>query len=197
VDTVTAENELEGEFEAFVSMHERQWQNEGHLGHFGDWPGAKRFHLDMARQQAQLGRLRLLRLTAGNTVLSYRYGMRFGRWMHAFLCAREPDLKWDKYGLGRLVFLMSVERAIQEGADSIEDGQAHYDHKVRLGGQEYPLCSVLVVSNRLGARLRSRLFCAGADLLDLAYYRIWFSRLAPRLPLRRRSLWVSWIHSRI
>jgi CelD/BcsL family acetyltransferase involved in cellulose biosynthesis len=129
--------------------------------------------------------------------IAYRYAYKFGRRYFAILPARLYGPDWDRYGLGRLTHLMTVEHAITEGVTAIEAGQGHYDYKVRLGGMEYPLHSIMIVANRLGSRLRARAFCAWADTLHLLYYRIWFNRLAPRLPLKRRPLWRCWIRSRV
>ncbi len=46
-------------------------------------------------------------------------------------------------------------------------------------------------------RLRASLFASLSRLLHLCYYRIWFSRLAPRLPFKRRPLWKLWIRTRL
>jgi len=37
---------------------------------------------------------------------------------------------------------------------------------------------------------------AYADLLHLAYYRVWYIRVAPRLRVLSRPLWRSWIRRR-
>ncbi len=90
-----------------------------------------------------------------------------------------------------------IEQAISSGVRRVEDGPAHYEYKRRLGAAEYSLESVLIVADRWWPVLKVRCFCRFSDLLHLAYYRIWFSRIAPRVPWLKRPLWRLWMRSRL
>lgn len=185
------------EFVHFRDLHTRQWQAEGKLGHFGDWPGAEAFNRDVLRAQAVEGRLRLTCLIADGDVVSYQLCYRFGDTWFWRLPARRVGGPWNRYGLGRIGLIKMIEAAISEGASAIEAGIGRYEYKCRLGAREYPLRSILIAANRPSSRLRAELFCRLADALHLLYYRLWFHRLAPRLPLPRRPLWRTWIRSRL
>ncbi|MBN1816834.1 MAG: GNAT family N-acetyltransferase [Sedimentisphaerales bacterium] len=184
-------------FDDFVFMHESQWTSIRKLGHFGDWPGAKEFHRDLDRVHSEHDRLRLFCLTADGKPIVYRYVYRFGKRYHSFLPARLCGAEWDKYGLGQLTHMMTVEKAMEEGIEEIEAGRGHYDHKLKLGGREFPVLSFVIGKRSFFGLLRGRLFCMFADCLHLMYYRIWFNRLAPKLPLKRRPLWKLWIRTRL
>ena len=196
-DVVRDPRDAEAEFDNFKAMHDRQWQAEGRLGHFGDWPGSEAFNRDVVRELAPQGRVRFVRIRADERVVSWQYAFVFGNSCLWRLPARACEGDWERYGLGRVGLIRMIESLIAEGVTRIEAGPGHYDYKLQLGGTELTMRSVLVVSNRAGARLRSWLFRKAADLLHLAYYRIWFLRIAPRLPLPRRPLWPMWIKSRL
>jgi len=196
-DVVSDEVEATKEFETFQRMHAEQWAAQGKLGHFQDWPRGLDFNRELIREHARLGRLRLYRLLADGNVVSYQYGFRLGDRLCWRLPARPAGKEWDRFGLGRLGLMKMIEDAIGEGIRFIEAGCGHYDYKVQLGAKEYPLRSILISSRRLGGRLRCRCIVLVSWLLHLLYYRIWFGRIAPKLPLPRRSLWKSWIRTRL
>jgi len=197
LDVISDPAQAQGEFIKFMEMHRLQWQAEGKLGHFGDWPGGTEFNVALVQAQAHLGRFRLMRLMANGEVVFYMYWYSFGDCCHARLSARATGVKWDRYGLGRIGVPKMIEQAISEGIHRIEAGTGHYDYMVQLGCIEQPLCCVLIARNRLASRLRTRILFGAAYLLHLLYFRIWFNRLAPMLPFPRRPLWKFWIRLRL
>ncbi len=196
-DILTHPSQIEGEFARFKHMHDEQWRAEGKLGHFGDWPGSETFNLEMARSQAIRGRLRLIRLVVNDEVVAYQLCYKFEDCYYWRLPARRVGPTWARYGLGRIGMMTMIEAAISEGARRIEAGPGHYDYKVKSGGTEYPLRSIVITANRLSSRVRTHAFCTVADLLHFFYYRIWFRHVVPTLPLKRRPLWNIWIRSRL
>lgn len=196
-DVVAEGKNVVEEFERFQVMHTAQWAAQGKLGHFQDWPRGLDFNRDLTQELARLRRFRLYRLLANGEVVSYQYGFRFGDRLCWRLPARPAGREWDRFGLGRFGLMKMIESAIAEGIRHIEAGCGHYDYKVQLGAVEYPVGSLLISSNRVSSRLRCRGLALLSRSLHLLYYRIWFGRLAPKLPLPRRSLWKSWIRTRI
>jgi CelD/BcsL family acetyltransferase involved in cellulose biosynthesis len=196
LDTIEDVTQIQPEFDRFVALHQAQWTPQGMLGHFGDWPDAIAFNRDLARTMAAQGRLRLERLTAGQEPVAYDYSFRLGPRLFWRLPARRTGEPWDRLGLGRVCLVARIQAAIAAGIRQIEGGGGHYDYKVRLGATEYPLGSMLI-SNKGLAGLKAKMLCRRADLLNFAYYRAWFSRIAPRLPLPRRPLWRMWIRSHL
>ena len=185
------------EFLRFSDLHRRQWENEGKLGHFGDWPRSEEFNRDLARSHGSLGRFRMYRLLADGEPVSLQYCFVFGGTNYWRLPARIVSDDLDRLSLGQLGLMQMIESCIQEGVTRMEAGQGHYAYKLHLGGREYQLHSLVAVAPRLGVRIRSGLFFALSYTLNLFYYRIWFIRVAPRVKWLRRPLWRVWIRSRM
>ena len=197
VELITDQDTALAEFDDFVPMHARQWESRGGLGHFGDWPGAASFNRSLVSTMSQAGRVRMLRVRADSCVIARQYSFTFGNTYHCRLAARVTEPQWQHYGLGCLSLVKLIEHAIDEGIQVIDAGVGHYDYKLRLGGSQQRVCSILLASNRDGARRRAELFCSLADVLDRAYYRLWYCRIAPHMPGRRRPLSRTWIRSRL
>ena len=189
--------QIEREFANFQLLHAQQWNEQGKLGHFGDWPGAVPFNLELIQRVGANGKAVLLKTTADQEPISYDYGFIFGDTFHWRLSARCTGQKWDEYGLGTIGILEKLKMAMVEGLQKIEAGIGHYDYKLQWGAEEFKLRNLLVSSATPLARARIKLLIWSADLLHLLYYRIWFLRIAPKLPLKRRPLWRRWIRTRI
>jgi len=185
------------EFKNFIKMHNDQWKAQGKLGHFNDWPKGAQFNAELVRRLAQEGRLRLLRLLADGQVVSYELCYAFSKRWHWRLPARVVGPVWDKYALGRIGLIKEIEIAISEGVQEIEAGAGHYDYKIKLGGEECPLHTLFIARNQIFIRWRALLFLKLSNALHFLYYRVWFSRLAPKLPFKRRPLWQLWIRTRV
>lgn len=197
LDVVSDPSELAREFPKFKALHDAQWASERKLGHFGDWPRGAAYHEDLVRAHAREGRAHLVRMSLGGRVVSYQLCYAIGRTLHWFLPARVLDPELERFSLGRLGLAQLVEFAIGAGYRRIDGGLGHYDYKVQLGGEERPVLSMLVASTRPGVATRVGVYVRLARLFHFLYYRTWFLKLAPRLPLPRRPLWRSWIRSRL
>ncbi len=183
-------------YEEFVNLHTAQWQPLHKLGHFGDWPAAVDFNRDLLRTLTLRGRAGFHLLRADGRNVAMVYFLRFGAHEHWRLAAREIGPAWERVPLGILVQLHATEAAINSGVRRADDGPGRYQYKTALGATEYPLHSVLVARGTLG-RLKADGLCRVSDLVHLLYYRIWFGRIAPRLPLQRRSLSTLWMRYRV
>ena len=190
-------SEAAAEFEKFVRMHEKQWRTKGKLGHFGDWPNALQFNRSLVAALSEIGRLCLFQIKADGRVIARQYSLLFGDTCHCRFAARITGSTWESFGLGRVSLSKLFERMINEGVSRVDAGTGRYEYKLRLGGKEQGVRSLLIVANRQDVKKKFRVFCIMADLLDKFYYRLWFLRIAPRLPFRCGSLWKSWIRSRV
>lgn len=193
VDVLSSPAELESEFDAFIDMHQAQWQAVNKLGHFGDWPGSRGFALDLVRELARSDQVRLIRLLADGQVVSYYWCFVAGATYYWRLPARVHGKSWDQFSLGRVGLMKMMEVAAAEGVTSIEAGTGRYEYKEKLNATTLPLRSIVVARRGWAARARARAALAYADLLHLAFYRVWFLRVAPRAKFLRTSLWRSWI----
>lgn len=182
-------------FRGFVDMHQQLWRKKGRPGHFGDWPDAFDFHQELARTQLEHDRLRLMRLRWGQRVLAYEYAFRFGERYFTFLCARDDGDDLAHLSIGSIMFCKLLQGAIREDIKCIDDMESRYEHKRRLGGQLLPMTDIFIVPRRFMCLARARVFGLLSTLLHLSYCRVWYMRIAPKLPLRRRPLWQSWIRS--
>jgi hypothetical protein len=89
-----------------------------------------------------------------------------------------------------------MELAAGDGAGAIEAGIGSYGYKENLNAQTYPLHSIALRRNGILPRIRALFTLLYGDLLDLAYYRVWYLRVAPHVKVLRRPLWRSWIRRR-
>jgi len=197
VDVVEGPEELAAEFPKFVRMHEAQWRAEGKLGHFRDWPRSEEYHADIVRALGAAGRAHLVRLTLSGEAVSYQLCYSFGDTLHWILPARVVRPELDRHSLGRLGVVHLVEFAIDAGFRRVEAGIGRYDYKLQLGAVERTARSVVVGAAARSSRVRVALLKRLAKGLDAVYYRGWFQRVAPRLPLPRGPLWNAWIRTRL
>jgi CelD/BcsL family acetyltransferase involved in cellulose biosynthesis len=181
----------------FIELHTAQWQVEGRLGHFGDWPGSEDFHRDLMARMAATGRARFYEIARDGRVLAIEQCFVLGDRCYWRLPGRDPDPELQRMGLGRTSAAELFRVIVEDGQTIVEAGPGHYEYKVRLGGEELPLRRVVISGRSLSSRARSALLLRWADLLHLVYYRGWFLKLAPRLKLKRRPLWRPWIRARV
>jgi CelD/BcsL family acetyltransferase involved in cellulose biosynthesis len=190
-----ADGEFEKTFANFVDMHQKHWQKQNQAGHFSDWPRSLEFHHEVALSQLKRGRLRLMEVKTDGQSLGYKYSYKFGDTFVEFLDARADGDHFTRAGLGNIVFHEQLKKAQQEQVRYIDSGRGKYEHKLRMGGVLFDINNIYIFRNNLFAAVRVSIFQALAHSLDICYYKIWFSRLAPKLALRRRPLWKAWIRS--
>lgn len=184
-------------FEEFLRLHQAQWTAQHMLGHFGDMPKAEAFNRDLIATMARRGRAMLLRAVVDGRPVAIEYAFTFAGGLYWRLPARLVGQEWERLSMGRVSLAYLVESAISRGIQWIEGGAGEYPYKRRMGATEFPVGSMLIASSRPASTFKAQLFVRLSHVLHLLYYRIWFSRLAPKLPLRRRPLWKLWIRSRI
>jgi CelD/BcsL family acetyltransferase involved in cellulose biosynthesis len=193
-DLATMEN-VDDMFLGFVHMHQQHWQKRGKLGHFGDWPDSFDFHREMAPAQLKHDRLRLMRIHWGECCLAYEYTYRFGEKYFAFLNSRTDLEDLADANVGTTIFAEQMKMAMSENVRYIDDMRAKYDYKLRLGGKLFPMRDIYISRKQPFSLARVHVFRLLSKLLHLCYYKIWFIRIAQRLPLRRGCLWRIWIRS--
>jgi CelD/BcsL family acetyltransferase involved in cellulose biosynthesis len=196
-DTISESARLETEFRAFTEMHKAQWNAEGKQGHFQDWPSGFEFNRELVKAHAEHGRVRLYRLLLNGEPAAYQYCFVFNDWLYWRMPGRVSGPQWNRYGLGRMGLAKLIEGAIADGVRFIEGGQGHYDYKVQMGAAEPSVHSLVIVSESKGALSRFRLVKMFSELLNIAYYKILYRRIYPRVPFLRRPLVRIWIRSRI
>jgi CelD/BcsL family acetyltransferase involved in cellulose biosynthesis len=194
-DVVCDETEVSAAFEEFCMLHDAQWRVVGKLGHFGDWPHAREFNRDMVRSLGGQGLVRFYRIFADDQVVSSQFVIVFGGTAYWRLPARVCGPQWDRFGLGAIGLVEQIRAGISERIKTLEGGRGHYAYKLQYGGCELPLRTLQFVRRGSGVLTRVRLFGALAYLFNMAYYKVVFARLAPRLRALRRPLMPVWIRS--
>jgi CelD/BcsL family acetyltransferase involved in cellulose biosynthesis len=194
-DTVSDSEMVLREIERFKSLHETQWAAEGKLGHFKDWPLATEFNRDLVEIFGKLGMVRFFRILADGRVASSQFCLLFAGVNYWRLPGRECRPDWADLSIGKMGLIRMFEACISHGVAVVEGGRGHYDYKLQLGGQEWPLATIQFTRRGAGVGMRVRLFRLLAFLLNLVYYKIFFIRLAPEVPCLRHSLWPVWIRS--
>jgi CelD/BcsL family acetyltransferase involved in cellulose biosynthesis len=181
-------------FEHFAEQHRQQWRADGRTGHFGAWPHALEFHRALVRAQAEQGRVRFIRILANEQVIASEYVFAFGDRFYAELTSRDIDPNWERFSLGPTSTVTIFAQGIAEGVQHVESGLGHYDYKVRLGAKEHAALTFRVVASGIFSRARFVLFSYARRCVSLAYHKLWYRRIAPRLPpFFWRPQWRLWL----
>ena len=193
--SLATEENWQDHFDDFISAHQKQWQHVGKAGHFGDWPKAYDFHREMAGTQLKKGRLRLLKVQPGEHGSAYMYSYIFGKRYFEILMGRSLTDHEININLGRLLFSEQAQRAISQDVENIDAMRGIYEYKLKLGGRLSPLTRVRLSRNGLWQSFRVILFTFFCKFVDILYYRIWYCRVAPKLPISHGPLWSWWIRT--
>lgn len=178
-------------FEEFVDLHQAYWRADHRLGHFGDWPRSLEFHREILRNQSAFGRAILILIEDAGKLMAAEHCYLFGSRLHWFLSARRRDFP------GRVGFCAMVREAISRGATQLDGMRGYYEYKKWLGARVVHQKSIVLIADRARSRRRFARFQKVSGALNLLYYRLWFSRLAPKLPLPRRPLRQTWIRTQM
>jgi CelD/BcsL family acetyltransferase involved in cellulose biosynthesis len=181
-------------FEHFAEQHRQQWRAEGRTGHFGAWPHALDFHRALVRAQAERGRVQFIRILANEQVIASEYVFAFGDRYYAELTSRDVDPNWDRFSLGPTSTVNILAHGISDGVRRVESGLGHYEYKVRLGAKEHGALTFRIVASSFVSRARFALFSHARSCVSLAYHKLWYRRIAPRLPpFFWRPQWRLWL----
>lgn len=187
-------DEIEAEMPKFIALHTEQWRQQGRPGWFGAWPQSEAFNRRLAVEMARLGRTRLIKITAGEKPIIYQYSYVLGDCCYWQLPARAAGAEWNRFSLGATALAVLIRSAIEEGIKKVEGGQSHYDYKNRLGAKKSGI-SVLHLTTRRPSSIAKYHLCRAFHTLYLNfYYKLWYSRIQPRLPsVFRRPIWMTYI----
>jgi len=114
-------------------LHTATWRTRGQPGAFAD-PGFGRFHRRLIAGQFALGRVDLLRLCQGETVLGYLYGLRGATELHAYLSGfvYREEARWRP---GLVAHVLAMRRYRAEGITTYRflAGEARYKTSLSTG----------------------------------------------------------------
>jgi hypothetical protein len=187
-------DEIEKEMAQFIALHTEHWQQQGKLGYFSAWPQANAFNHLLALELARLGRTRLIKVTAGEKPVLYQYSYVFGDCCFWQLPARSAGKEWDRFSLGATALVVLIRNTIEEGIKRIEGGLSHYDYKTRLGAIESSVSVLRLTARRPSSIAKYHLCMALYKIYSNFYYKLWYTRIQPKLPtVFRRPIWMSYI----
>lgn len=173
---------LDQEFSDFAEHHALQWQAEGMLGHFAAWPKGLAYNRALIQAQAKRGRVRMIKIWAGEEVVCRQYIFSFGgRWWWE-LPSRSVGEKWDRLSVGPAGIVVMIGEAIKEGVREIEGGLGHYEYKLRFKADEHRVHLFRAASLRPESAFRQKVFGAFQWLLQTITLKIWYRRVQPHLP---------------
>lgn len=154
------------------------------------------FHREVARAHIAHDRLRLFEVKAGQECLGYEYVYKCGSKYCNFLAARSLSEETAGISLGKITIGEMVKNAITENVNCIDSLQGKYEYKLRLGGKLFPIHKITIVKTDFMTYLRLGMFKLLAKAINLFYYKIWFCRIAKKLPFKRGPLWNIWIKTK-
>jgi CelD/BcsL family acetyltransferase involved in cellulose biosynthesis len=182
-------------FDEFVSTHQFHWNKLGRPGHYRAWPSAYDFHRALGAIQLRLGRLRFYQLTLNGNCIGYRYAYKFGDTYYCFLYARKEADQQNKIDFARIDFGEMVKRGLAERVKWLDLMRGEYPHKMQIGGQLFKIKNIYIYRNRLPSLLKVSLFRKLAQALNISYYKIWRTRIAPKVGSQQSPLWKLWIRT--
>lgn len=188
-------------FENFVRFHTQQWQEVGKGGHFADWPGSANFYSHLAETAKRNGTVWFVEQLGPETTLATQFCLVAGQVCHWRLPARSTNPEMERLSLGKVGLIQMTEKLIEAGITRIEAGIGAYGYKLVYGGESVPIYRLIIARQGGWSFLMVKLCLGWARILHLAYYRLWFGRITPRLrsvlPLKHKPLWAAWIKTRI
>ncbi len=179
--TLVPPSDVPAALDELQRWHAEAWRTKGGLGYFVQWPGAARFHAAVAESQARAARLVLLRVQVAARVIGYVYAMRFGDRLHLFQNVRSPDASWDSLTPGRLLHCAAVRWAIAERITCLDAMSGFYEYKRRLGATFLGLQCITLIRRDTGVTVRLALLTFLTRWIDVVYFRVWYSKIAPTL----------------
>jgi CelD/BcsL family acetyltransferase involved in cellulose biosynthesis len=197
IEVAETDEEVEARFGEFVRMHQRQWQQKGHGGHFRDWPNSYRFHHDLAWIMARRDRLSLRKVAADGEPVCMEYAIRFGPRLHWLFSARSLNPRWHFCFPGRIGAFEMIVHAIDRGITEIDMGTGYYDYKLRLGAKMLPVTTVAAIQRRYESTVALVVLRLIALFHDVFGYHCWYTRLSEKLRVRSVQLHEHWIRTRI
>ncbi len=172
----------ERDFKNFQEMHHTQWLKRGMLGHFKSWPFGKEFHDALAKKQAELRRLVLIKILKNNEVVFIAYGYIFNKIFYFQLFARSISTEDEKFSLGTIGHGIIAEYMISQKVKIIELGPGYYDYKIDLGAKAENAFTYRFIADKSGSIIKNRIVKFEKKIRDLVVHKIWYRRIQPSLP---------------
>ena len=193
IRTIRDEPELLEAFAVFVDLHNREWRLRGRQGHYVDWPEAEVLHRSMLGHAAPDCTGMISGVFLHGEPVALQLGFVSGSLASAVNIARNPSIREiDQLSPATVAFIVFAAAAAELGAERVELGRGSYEYKRKLGATEEPLKRILLVRSGMPSSLRFGLARTLSAAFQRLYYRLWFSRICPRLGVQPGPLWWPW-----
>ena len=147
-------------------LHQHHWQSKGQSGAFSS-DAINRFHDSLVEDCHDNGTIRLLRISAGSTLLGYLYNFVYQGQVHFYQSAF--NYEHARLSPGLLCHYLAIQHYLGEGARTYDFLAGDSRYKRSLSNQQYEMRWILLQRDRLRFRLERRM------------------RLAKHMLVRRRS----------
>ena len=185
----------------FIKAHEAQWKSKGKLGHFSDWPGSHAFYEELCPNHTKAADARLfLQRAEDDEIVTGLFCFVAGKSCHALVPSRNDNWSHLKLDIGLHAQFERIESLISAGIEIIDSGAGEYDYKASLNGETVEMHRYLMSKPNSVGRFKMAALRHYSDFLNLAFYRIWFNKFAPKLRKKGVNvgpLWRSWIRTRV
>lgn len=152
LQVVTDHSELAGSFREFIALHQRRWNEIGHLGVFSD-SRAESFHREMADIAWDRHRLFLAFLLLNGERKAAIYGFLYRNEFFFYLSGIDMQESLEKYSLGRILHLYSMMEVTKRGVGVYDFMRGTERYKYDLNGVDADNWTIVAypAGRRLGA----------------------------------------------
>jgi CelD/BcsL family acetyltransferase involved in cellulose biosynthesis len=160
---VTQPSELEEAWQILIDLHQRRRSSLGDAGCFVS-PEFTSFHRDMIAQFLTLGVLRLSWTELDDKPFTAEYHFSGPDTVYTYQSGMDAD-RLDE-SPGRLAYLLTAKRAIEEGYSHLDFLRGDEQYKAHFRAQAKPALDYHVFPNRPLARLRGQVMTAAMTVKD-------------------------------
>lgn len=160
---VTKPSELEEAWQILIDLHQRRRNGLGEAGCFAS-PEFTRFHRDVINQLLAVGQLRMSWIELDGTPFTAEYHFNSPDTVYTYQSGMDAS-RLDE-SPGRLAYLLTAKRAIEEGYTHLDFLRGDEPYKAHFRAEAKPTFDYHVFPNRPLARLRGQVMSAAMTVKD-------------------------------
>jgi CelD/BcsL family acetyltransferase involved in cellulose biosynthesis len=151
-----------------LDLHQRRWRDKKDADPSDAFstPALRAFHETFTRLALERGWLRLFVLRLNGADAAALYGLRYGRTFSFYQSGFDPA--YARYGVGAVTMALSIQAAIEEGADLYDLLHGTEEYKFHWANRTRPLVRMAAFPPRPQGRVAAVLAAAAAHLRPVA-----------------------------
>lgn len=165
VEAVSTETGRADALATVIGLHLDRWRGRGGSTAFSA-PCLRVFHEDFSQLAAARGWLRVLLLRLGGQPVAGIYGLRYGRTFYFYQTGFDP--RFAPYGVGQILVGLSIQRAIEEGAEEYDFLHGNERYKFDWAQDVRELAMVTLYPGSLRGALQRQTVAVGEQARRLA-----------------------------